>query len=182
MKESYPIETAEYAISRGIDDETAFHWWVVPTLKRRKASVVALKTRMRQTKHKYGIEIPTSTEHAKELDQNDGSDFWMKALVKEMYNVGVTFEILAEGQPAPRGWHKVTCHLVWDVKMDFTHKAQWVLDAHKTPDAEESTYAGVVSRESVRIVFLYTALNGLDVFSADIRNAYLQAPSWRKDT
>ena len=42
-------------------------------------------------------------------------------------------------------------------------------------------YASVVSRESVRIVFLYAALNGLDVFSANICNAYLQAPSSRKD-
>ena len=126
----------------------------------------------------YGIEIPTSIEHAKELDQDNGSDLWMKALAKEMYNVGVAFEILAEGQQAPRGWHKVTGHLVWDVKMDFTRKARWVLDGHKTPDAEGSTYASVVSRESVRIVFLYTALNGLDVFSADIRNAYLQ---WRQE-
>ena len=105
----------------------------------------------------------------------------MKALAKEMYNVGVAFEILAEGQPAPRGWHKVTGHLVWDVKMDFTHKARWVLDGHKTLDAEGSTYAGVVSRESVRILFLYAALNRLVVFSADICNAYLQAPSSRKD-
>ena len=44
MKESYPIEMAKYAISRGIDDKPAFHWWVVPTLKRRKAIVTALKT------------------------------------------------------------------------------------------------------------------------------------------
>ena len=126
MKESYPIEMAKYAVSRGIDDEPAFHRWVVPTLKRRKAIIAALKTRMRQTKHKYGIEIPTIIEHAKELDQNDGSDFWMKALAKEMYNIGVAFEILAKGQPAPRGWHKVTGHLVSDVKMDFTCKTQWV--------------------------------------------------------
>ena len=46
MKESYPIETAEYAISRGTDDEPAFLWWVGPTLKRRKAIITALKTRM----------------------------------------------------------------------------------------------------------------------------------------
>ena len=31
--------------------------------------------------------------------------------------------------------------------------------------------------ESVRIAFTYAALNGLDVCAADIRNAYLQAPS-----
>jgi hypothetical protein len=33
----------------------------------------------------------------------------------------------------------------------------------------------------VRIAFTYAALNVLDVFAADIRNAYLQAPSSQKD-
>jgi hypothetical protein len=33
----------------------------------------------------------------------------------------------------------------------------------------------------VRIAFTYAALNSLDVFTADIRNAYLQAPSSQKD-
>jgi hypothetical protein len=69
---------------------------------------------------------------------------------------------------------------VWDLKMDFTRKARWVLDGHKTPDPEGSTYAGVVSRESVRIALTYAALNGLPVCAADIQNAYLQAPSSQK--
>ena len=51
----------------------------------------------------------------------------------------------------------------------------------KTPDPIGSTYAGVVSRESIRIAFTYAALNDLDVFAADVRNAYLQAPSSQKD-
>ena len=106
---------------------------------------------------------------------------WRDALKKEMYNVGVAFEILDEGARAPHGWKRVTGHLVWDVKMDFTRKARWVLDGHKTPDPIGSTYAGVVSRESVCIALTYAALNDLDVFAADIRNAYLQAPSSQKD-
>ena len=61
--------------------------------------------------------------------------------------------------------------------MDFTRKARWVLDGHKTLDLIGSTYAGVVSRESVHIALTYAALNDLDVFAADIQNAYLQAPS-----
>jgi hypothetical protein len=84
-----------------------------------------------------------------------------------MTEVGVAFEVLDEGVAAPVGSSKVTGHLVWDVKMDFTRKARWVLDGHKTPDPIGSTYAGVVSRESVRIAFTYAALNGLDVFAAD---------------
>eukprot|EP00957_Ditylum_brightwellii_P193009 14695625-Ditylum_brightwellii.AAC.1 len=65
--------------------------------------------------------------------------------------------------------------------MDFTRKAGWVLDGHKTPNANISTYAGVVSRESVRFAFTYAALNKLDVCAAYIQNVYLQAPSSRKD-
>ena len=38
----------------------------------------------------------------------------------------------------------------------------------------------MVSRESVHIAFTYAALNGLDIFAADIRNAYLQVPSSQK--
>jgi hypothetical protein len=52
---------------------------------------------------------------------------------------------------------------------------RWILQ--EKPD----TYAGVVSRESVRIALTYAALNGLEVCAADIRNAYLQAPSSNKD-
>eukprot|EP00957_Ditylum_brightwellii_P020340 1534849-Ditylum_brightwellii.AAC.1 len=64
--------------------------------------------------------------------------------------------------------------------MDFTRKARWVLDGHRTPNANISTYAGVVLCENVRIAFTYAALNKLDVCTADIQNAYLQAPSSRK--
>ena len=98
----------------------------------------------------------------------------------EMYNIGVAFEILEDGKTAPVGYTKVSGHLIWSVKMDFTRKARWVLDGHKTPDSVGSKYAGVVSRESVQIAFTYAALNDLDVGMADIRNAYLQSPTSQK--
>ena len=60
-------------------------------------------------------------------------------------------------------------------------KTRWVLDGHKTADPVYSTYAGVVSYESVRIALTYAALNKLDVCAANIQNAYIQAPSSRKD-
>ena len=90
-----------------------------------------------------------NVEHAKEIDCKNGNDYWMKALAKGMYDVGVAFEILSPGQFPPKCWHKVTGHLVWDVKMDFMHKARWVLDGHKTLDPEGLTFAGVISRESM---------------------------------
>ena len=181
MKEVHLVETAEYARARGISSEPAFTWWVPYTLRKREVIHAAVKNRIRKTTHKYGIEIPRDVEHAHEIDLRNGNTMWRDALKKEMYNVGVTFEILDEGTHAPHGWKQVTGHLVWDVKMDFTRKARWVLDGHKTPDPIGSTYAGMVSRESVHIALMYAALNDLDVFDADIQNAYLQAPSSQKD-
>ena len=67
--------------------------------------------------------------------------------------------------------------LIFNIKMDFTWKARFVLDGHKTPDPEGSTWAGVVARDSVCIALTYAALNDIDICAADILNAYLQAPS-----
>ena len=84
---------------------------------------------------------------------------WMEALENEMYNIGVAFKVLDEGQQAPNGWKKVIGHLVWDVKMDFMRKAKLVLNGHKMPDPVGLTFTGVVSRESIQIPFTYAALN-----------------------
>ena len=71
--------------------------------------------------------------------------------------------------------------MIFDIKMDFTFKARWELNGHRTPDVLESTYAGVVFLESVKVALIYAALNGLQVCAVDIRNTYLQAPSSQKD-
>ena len=181
MKEVHPVETAEYARARGISNEPAFAWWVPYTLRKREVILAVVKNRIRRTTHKYGIEIPRDVEHVHAIDARNGNTLWRDALKKEMYNVRVAFEILDEGAHAPHGWKEVTRHLVRDVRMDFTRKARLVLDSHKTPDPIGSTYAGVVSRESVHIALTYGALNDLDVFAADIQNAYLQALSSQKD-
>ena len=98
-----------------------------------------------------------------------------------MMNVGIAFEVMGYYENVPVGWHAVTGHIIFDVKMDFTRKARWVLDGHKTAESKISIYAGVVSRKSVRIILTYAALNGVDVAADDIRNAYLQAPSSQCD-
>ena len=180
MKESHPIEVAEFAKAVGIDHEPGFAWWVPYTLRKRDVIIAAVKHRIRRTTHKYGIEVPVDLAHAQRLDKLNGNDLWVQALKKEMKDVGMAFKILDHGEHAPVGYTKASGHLIWDVKMDFTRKARWVLDGHKTEAPNISTYAGVVSRESVRIALTYAALNGVDICAADIRNAYLQAPSSQK--
>ena len=120
MKESHPVEVAEYTRARCIDKEPAFKWWIPHTLKKRQVILSALKKRIRKTTHKYGIEIPTSVEDAFDLDRKNDNNLWTDALEMEMYNIGIAFEILEDGKTAPAGYTKVSGHLIWSVKMDFT--------------------------------------------------------------
>ena len=72
---------------------------------------------------------------------------------------------------------EIGVHMIFDVKLDgkFTRKARLVADGHKIDTPASSTYSSVVSRESVRIAFLYASLNDLDILSCDVANAYLCA-------
>ena len=79
-----------------------------------------------------------------------------------------------------RGFQEIKCHIIFDIKMDFTRKAQFVAGGHMTEAPNSLTYLSVVSRESIKIAFLVTALNDLDIMSCDIGNAYLNAPCREK--
>ena len=175
LKESSPVQVAEYAMARDIADEPAFAWWVPYVLRKRDVIVSAVK--VRRTTHKYGIAIPRNIREAIALDKTNGNNLWADALNKEMGNVGIAFEILGPNEKAPPGWLRSSGHIIFDVKMDFTRKARWVKDGHRTPDSLTSSYAGVVARDSIRIHLTHAALMGLQVMGGDIRNAYLQAPS-----
>ena len=180
MKESNPVEIAEYAVTADIADEPAFRWWVPYTLKKRDVIISAINQSRKKTGYKYGIKVPNNIKDAYDIDKANGDQSWRTAVAKEMSNVQIAFDILEDDQHIPPGYTSCTCHIIFDVKMDGTRKARYVKDGHKTKDPEGSRYAGVVSRDSVRIALTYAALNGLDVMAADIRNAYLQAPSSEK--
>jgi hypothetical protein len=134
MKESHPVDVAEFAKSRGIHEEPAFAWWVPYTLRKRDVIIASIKTRVRKTTHKYGIEVPMDVEGGYRTDEKNGDTFWRRATKLEMTNIGIAVEVLEDGVRAPPGWHKVTGHLIIDVDMDFTREARWVLDGHKTTD------------------------------------------------
>ena len=53
-------------------------------------------------------------------------------------------------------------------------------DGHKTDTVAAVTYSTVVLRDSVRIILLAAALNGLDTQCADIQSAFLTAPNLEK--
>ena len=147
LKQSLPLETAEFAVARGIENEPAFKWWVPYTLRRRDRIIAGVNKRISRITHKYGVELPTSVAHAKILEEKNGNTLWMDAINREMENLRVAFDILEDGSKIPVGYHKASGHLVFDVRMTLERKARWVKDGHKTPEPEWSTFAGVVSRE-----------------------------------
>ena len=132
-------------------------------------------SKVRKSTHKYGLEIATSVEDVSRIDKKNGNMLWQDALNKEVKNAGIAFKILEKDENVPRVNKKLSGHLIYDIKMDFTWKVRWVKDGHKTPNSETSSYAGIMSQDSIRIMLMHAALHRVGIVAADIRNAYLQA-------
>ena len=182
LKESNPVEVAEYAVANKLVEEPAFAWWVPYTLKRRDRIIAAVNKRYFKITHKFGIELPKTVERALEIDKETGTTFWYDAIQLEMKNVKIAFNILDDGQVVPPGHQYMDCHIIFDLKMGSLRcKARMVAGGHMvdTPDTI-LTYASVVSRDSVRIALTLAALNDLDIQAADIQNAYLTSPCAEK--
>jgi len=182
LKESNPVELAEYAQANNLLDEPAFAWWARYVLRRRRRIIAKVKSRYWDTTHKFGIELPETVEQALRIDKETGTSFWKQAIDKEMANVRPAFEEWTEGTLKDArdgkklvGYQEISCHMIFDVKMDLTRKARFVAGGHTTEVPESITYSSVVTRESIRIAFLVAALNDLDILCADIGNAYLNA-------
>jgi hypothetical protein len=180
LKESHPVQTAEYAKTRGIDHEPAFNWWVHHVLKKRDHIISMVKkrqTRYLKRTHKFGIEVPKSIDEALALDKKNGNTLWADAIAKEMKNVRAAFCILPDGERAPNGYQCIHCHMVFEVKMEsFQRKARLVAGGHLTDAPATITYSSVVSRETVRIALTVAALNDLEAKVGDVENAYITVP------
>ena len=177
LKESYPIEIAEYAMAKDIAQEPAFAWWVPYVLKKRKRIIATVNKRYHKRTHKYGIEIPKTWDDAVRIDKVNGNTLWQDAINKEMKNVKVAFKTLENDEKVPVGYQEIKCHMIFDIKMEnFRRKARLVAGGHMTEVPMAATYSSVVSRDSVRIAFTMAALNDLEICMGDIENAYLTAP------
>jgi hypothetical protein len=64
LKESNPVQVAEYVVSNKLISQPAFAWWVPFTLKKRDRIVAKVNSRYLKRTQKFGIEVPKSVEHA----------------------------------------------------------------------------------------------------------------------
>jgi hypothetical protein len=183
LKDAYTVQITEYAAASKIANEPALNLWVHVVLRKRNCIVVKVKQYWRMT-HKFGIRVPKTVKDALAINGETGTDFWPKALGKEMTKMkvawksadGVTPEEAQTGkEPSMIGFQEIRCHVIFDIKMDFTRKTRFVTGGHTTDTPGSITYSSVVSRDSVRLAFLISALNNLDVLAEDVTNAYLTA-------
>ena len=183
LKECYPTELTDYATQCNLADEPAFAWWMPHVVKKRERIISKVKSKYWIRTHKFGIKIPKNVKEAKLFDMENGNTLWWDSILKEMKNVMIAFEEFeGEVKDIPPGYQKVTCHLIFDIKMgeNFRRKARMVAGGHQTTTPAVLTYASVVSRDSVRICLTIAALNNLRVLACDIQNAYLTAPCREK--
>jgi hypothetical protein len=75
MKDSYPLQTDEYAVANSLAKEPAFKWWIPHVLRKcdRMIEKLGKKKYWRRT-HKYGIELPKSVAEALGIDRRTWDD------------------------------------------------------------------------------------------------------------
>ena len=133
----------------------------------------------------FGYLIPRNYMEAMQFDSENKSSKWYNAIKLEMESMS-EYKGLKKCDKAildkhkkvknpPKGYHRIKVHLVFAVKFDGRHKARLVADGHLTPEPIENIYSGVVSLRNLGLVIFLGKLNNLELWGADIGNAYLEA-------
>ena len=145
----------------------------------------------RSAVYQFGFLIPKDYKQALQLDEQNGNSKWYDATKLEMDQINEYTVFQDHGKAKidpkskkvsndPEGYQKIRVHLIFAAKHDGRHKARLVAGGHLTPDPIESIYSGVVSIRSLRLVIFLAKLNNLEVWGADIGNAYLEAKAKEK--
>ena len=93
MKESNPVEVMEYAVANHLTEEPAFKWWVLNVIKCRNQIISKVKSKYWKTTHKFSIQLPKSVKEALEINRATNTDFWRRAINKEMSKVKVAWVV-----------------------------------------------------------------------------------------
>jgi hypothetical protein len=181
-----PVSCAKYAKENNLLDEPGWKRFrrLVKHDKtfKRLVNQSRLTSIRRGTIYKYGFEVPRGYTQAMALDAKNGNLRWKDAINTELAQIieYETFEDKGKRTKVPNNYKLIRCHFVFDVKHDGRHKARYVAGGHLTDPPLDSVYSGVVSLRSLRLIIFLAELNGLDLYAADIGNAYLEAHTKEK--
>jgi hypothetical protein len=96
---------------------------------------------------------------------------------RELKNARIAFKIINGDEAIPPTYQDITCHMIFDVKMeDFRCNAHVVAGRHTMDTPHAMMYAIIVSRESVSIAMTIDNLKDAGLKMADIENTQLTSP------
>ena len=182
-----PITCAVYAKKHDLLDTTGWKH-LKRYAKTSKRLIRAVKqSRIRQVKasvrYQHGFQVPKDYNDAMRLDKENGNTHWQDAMDLELTQIH-EYKVFKDTGKAkfhngkvvtPDGFQKIRVHFVYAVKHDGRFKARLVADGHLTKEPVESIYSGVVSLRSLRMVVFLSQLSNLEIWGADVGNAYLEA-------
>ena len=182
-----PITCAVYAKKHDLLDTTG---WKHPKryAKTSKRLIRAVKQSSihqvtASARYQHGFQVPKDYNDAIRLDKGNSNTHWQDAMDLELTQIHEYKVFKGTGKAqfhngkavTPDGFQKIRVHFVYVVKHDGRFKARLVADGHLTKEPVESIYSGVVSLRSLRMVVFLSQLNDLEVWGADVGNAYLEA-------
>ena len=112
LKQSYPVELAEYALQNNIQNEPAFVWWIPYTLRKRQCTISKLESKCWDKSHKYGFRIPKSVQEAFQIDNEEGNNSWRQTIEEEMKKIIDAFDKFDDGPNDLVGYQQITTHLI----------------------------------------------------------------------
>ena len=175
-----PINCAVYAKKRDLLDTTG---WNHPKrhAKISKRPIRAVKqSRIHQVRasarYQHGFQVPKDFNDAISLDKENSNTHWQDEMDLELTQIHEykVFKDTGKAQfhdgkaVTPDGFQKIRVHFVYAVKHAGKFKARPVADGHLTKEP-------VVSLRSLRMVVFLSQLNDLEIWGADVGNAYLEA-------
>ena len=176
-----PITCAVYAKKHDLLDTTGWKH-LKRYAKTSKRLIRAVKqSRIRQVRasarYQHGFQVPKDYNDAMRLDKENGNTHWQDAMDLELTQIH-EYKVFKDTGKAqfhngkvviPDGFQKIRVHFVYAVKHEL------VADGHLTKEPVESIYSGVVSLRSLTMVVFLSQLNNLEIWGADVGNAYLEA-------
>jgi hypothetical protein len=110
LKETNPVEVAEYAIANKIKKEPAFAWWVNFVTRKRERIIAKLQKKYWRTDYKFGVRLPKSVDEA------------LQVSVAYKAKEGVRPDDVRNGKVADmKGFQEIKCHIVFSCFVDANH-------------------------------------------------------------
>ena len=182
----HPVSCALYAKENGLLDTPGWKRFRSIAKREKKLQRMVLQAKMQSKRtakrYQYGYEVPRNPKHALELDAAAGNHKWRDSMALELAQLLEYDSFIDQGRnaPGPRGHKRIRAHWVFAIKHDGRHKSRLVLSGNLTDKPLEDVYSGVLSTRSLRMVIFAAELNGLELWGADIGNAYLEAKTKEK--